>query len=155
MRAILDTNVLVDERLRCPGFEVAVSSLSYAELGFGIRAALTSAERARRESRMARLKTALGPGVPFDDGAAQAYETVCGLVLARGRKVRGRTTDLMIAATALSIGAVVITRNVADFAGVEDLVPIIDSRPLAQDAPRSAPPGGAGPSSSMVGGKGP
>lgn len=125
MRAILDTNLLVAESLTHPGYEVAVSSLSWAELRFGVRKASEPVERARREARVARLHALLGPGIPFDDAAADAYETVCGLVLAAGRDPRGRAIDLMIAATAVAAGAGVITRNVNDFAGLDGLVAVI------------------------------
>ncbi len=140
MKALLDTNMLVDELLAHPGYELGVSSLSWAELGRGIHSATTPEERARRESLIDRLRKQLGGGVPFDDAAADAYKTVCGLVIARGRQTRNRAIDLMIAATALSIGAGVITRNVADFAGVEDLVPIIDARTDACPRPGAGAP---------------
>jgi toxin FitB len=124
VRAILDTNLLVVEALEHPGYEVAVSSLSWAELRFGIRKAADPAERARRESRVTRLHGLLGPGIPFDDAAAAAYETVCGLVLAVRRDPRTRAIDLMIAATALAHGAAVLTRNTSDFAGLEGLLTV-------------------------------
>lgn len=125
MKAILDTNLLVAESLSHRGYEVAVSSLSWAQLGYGIRKAADAVERARRETRIARLRAVLGPGIPFDDAAADAYETVCGLVLAGGREVRGRAIDLMIAATASAHGAVVITRNTDDFIGLDGFVTVI------------------------------
>lgn len=125
MKAILDTNMLVAEALVHRDYDVAVSSLSWAELGFGVRKALDPIERAHRESRIARLRTLLGTGIPFDDAAADAYASLCGLVLARGREVRGRAIDLMIAATAAAHGAVVITRNADDFVGLEDLVEVV------------------------------
>lgn len=37
MKAILDTNLLVAEALSHQEYEVAVSSLSWAELGYGVR----------------------------------------------------------------------------------------------------------------------
>lgn len=125
MRAVLDTSLLVAEELSHPGYEVAVASLSWAELGYGVRKATDPVERARREARISRLRAALGAGLPFDDAAADAYETVCGLVLAGGRDVRGRAIDLMIAATASAHGAAVITRNPDDFAGLDGLIPVI------------------------------
>lgn len=140
MKALLDTTVLVDELASFPDIDVMVSSLSYVELRMGICSAPDAGERARRETRMMRVQHVLGTGVPFDDAASAAYETVCELVLSRGRQVRGRTIDLMIAATALSIGAGVITRDVADFAGVEDLVPIIDARTDARPRPEAGAP---------------
>ena len=125
VKAILDTNLLVAESLSHPGYDVAVSSLSWAELGYGLRKAPNPDEAARREARVARLRGLLGPGIPFDDACAEAYETICGLVLARGRDVRGRAIDLMIAATAAAQGAAVITRNTGDFTGLDGLVSIV------------------------------
>ena len=37
MKAILDTNLLVAEALSHHDYEIAVSSLSWAELGYGVR----------------------------------------------------------------------------------------------------------------------
>lgn len=125
MKAILDTNVLVSESLSHPGYEVAVSSLSWAELGYGIRKAVDPVERARREARIARLRAALGTGLAFDDAAADAYAAVCGLVLSGRREVCGRAIDLMIAATAVTHGAVVITQNTDDFAGLDGFVTVV------------------------------
>lgn len=125
LRAILDTNLLVAESLSHPGYQLAVSSLSWAELGYGVRKAIDPVERARREARVARLRAMLGAGVAFDDAAANAYETVCGLVLANGREVRARAIDLMIAATAVAHGAAIITRNADDFTGLDGLVEVV------------------------------
>ncbi|MGC5617350.1 PIN domain-containing protein [Georgenia sp. Z1491] len=125
MRAILDTSLLVAESLSHPGYDVAVSSLSWAELGYGLRKTVDPVERARREARITRLRTVLGAGIPFDDAVADAYETVCGLVLTGGRDVRGRVIDLMIAATAAAHGAAVITHNTDDFAGLDGLVTVV------------------------------
>ncbi len=125
MKAVLDTSLLVAESLSHPGFDVAVVSLSWAELGYGVRKTKDPVERARREARVARLRVVLGAGIPFDDVAADAYETVCGLVMAGGREVRGRVIDLMIAATAAAHGAAVITRNTGDFTGLDGFVTVI------------------------------
>lgn len=126
VKAILDTNMLVAESLALDGYEAAVSSLSWAELGYGVRKTLDPRERARREARISRLRALLGSGIPFDDAAADAYEAVCGLVLASGRDVRGRVIDLMIAATAAAHGAVVVTRNVDDFAGLDGFITVVE-----------------------------
>ena len=125
MKAILDTNLLVVGSLEHAGYEIAVSSLSWTELRFGIRKTTDPAERARRERRVARLRSVLGPGIPFHDDAAAAYETVCGLVLAVGPDPRARAIDLMIAATAVSVGAAVLTRRTGDFAGLDSIVPVV------------------------------
>lgn len=125
LKVILDTNMLIDEEIILPGYELSVTSLSWAELGLGIRRASDPSERARREARVARLRAIFGPGIPFDDAAAEAYEAVCGLVLANGREVRGRAIDLMIAATAVANGAALLTRNLDDFNGLEGLVTVL------------------------------
>lgn len=125
MKAILDTNLLVAADLAHPGYDVAVASLSWAELEFGVRAARTQLERARRETRIARLRALLGHGLPFDDAAAEAYGTLCGLVLSNGPEVRGRAIDLMIAATAAAHDAAVLTRDAADFAGLDGFVTVM------------------------------
>ena len=124
MKAILDTNLLVAGDLAHPGYDVAVACLSWAELEHGVRAARTQLERARRETRIARLRALLGRGLPFDDAAADAYGTLCGLVLGNGREVRGRAIDLMNPATAAAHDAAVLTRDAADFAGADDFVPV-------------------------------
>lgn len=125
MRAVLDTSLLLAEELSHPGYEVAVTSLSWAELGYGIRKTPDPVVRAQREARISRLRATLGAGLAFDDAAADAYQTICGLVLANGREVQGRAIDLMIAAIALAYGAAVITRNPDDFAGLDGLMPVI------------------------------
>ena len=127
MRAVLDTNLLVSGDLVHPGVEVAVASLSWAELEFGVRAARSELERARRETRISRLRSVLGSGLPFDDAASEAYGTLCGLVIANGRQVRGRAIDLMIAATAAAHDAAVLTRDTRDFAGLEGFVPVVSA----------------------------
>lgn len=124
MKAILDTNLLVAGALTHTGYAVAVSSLSWAELGYGVRKTADPLQRARRQARLARLRALLGDGIPFDDAAAEAYAAVCELVMAGGRQVWGRGIDLMIAATAVAHGAAVLTRNGEDFAGLQGLVRI-------------------------------
>lgn len=80
-----------------------------------------------RQARLQRLRKLFGEGVPFDDECAVSYGTICGLVLASGRQVRGRAIDLMIAATAMANDAAVVTRNPQDFAGLEGFVHVIDA----------------------------
>lgn len=127
MRVLLDTNLLIDDRLHHPGHEGFVSSLSFAELHAGLAAVSDPATLARRQARLARLKSVFGSGLPFDDAAAAAaaYGTVAQLVVAHGRKPRARAIDLMIAATALAHGAGIITQNPADFAGLDSVVKVI------------------------------
>lgn len=125
MRLVLDTGILIGADALPSDAEVAVASVTFAELAYGVRAARNAVEQALRQERLERLREQLGPGLVFDDRAAAAFGTMCGLVLAIGRNPRPRALDLMIAATAYANEAGVYTRNPGDFAGVEPLVPIL------------------------------
>jgi len=50
---------------------------------------------------------------------------MCAAVIAGGRQPRGRSADLMIAATAASNGLPLYTSNPKDFHGLDDLVEIV------------------------------
>jgi len=127
MRAFLDTNVLITGGYTVrPGIdEVAVTSLSLAELAFGVAAAPSAEQRAIRVTELNRIRSVFGRGAPFDDDAAMSYGIITDLVLARGRSVRGRVMDLMIAAIAHSHGAALVTANTADFAGLEPVLTVL------------------------------
>lgn len=124
MRLLLDTSVLIAADAIPEDAEVAVASVTFAELAYGVRAAADPVQQALRHARLARLSEELGPGLPFDDAAATAYGLLAGLVLAAGRNPRTRALDLMIAATAYANQAAMLTRNPDDFKGLEPLVPI-------------------------------
>lgn len=127
-RGILDTSVLIDiediDANLLPE-EVAVSSLTMAELAAGPHAATDSNERSRRQDRLQRAEAAFDP-LPFDGEAARAYGRVFAAVAAAGRKARGpRAVDLLIAATALAAGIPLYTRNGRDFEALDDLLTIV------------------------------
>ncbi len=126
---LLDTNV-VSELMKLapepavigwinalPGSTVFLSAVTQAEILYGI--ALVPAGR-RREGLAQAARTAFetyfrGRIVPFDSEAAEAFA-----VLAAGRRQAGMPisqADAQIAAIAGSRGAVIATRNVADFVG--------------------------------------
>jgi len=64
--------------------------------------------------------------VPFDSEAARAYGRIYAAVRAAGQKPRGgRAVDFFIAATALSRGLPLFTRNSVDFTSVANLVEIV------------------------------
>lgn len=128
IRAVLDTNMLIDERFAFDQYDVAVASISWAELHFGVGCARDVLERARRKLRLDTLRRVMGPGLAFDDAAAEVYGVLTELVASLGRDPGRRALDLMIAATAAAHGAAVITRNVDDFVGIDSVVPIIDGR---------------------------
>ena len=61
-----------------------------------------------------------GDALPFDADCARAYGLVFAAVAATGRKPRvARAVDLMIAATSVSLGLPLFTRNAVDFVGLE------------------------------------
>lgn len=64
--------------------------------------------------------------LPFDADSARAYGRVSAAVAATGRTARGpRAVDLLIAATALTANLPLYTRNVDDFRGLEEILPIV------------------------------
>jgi predicted nucleic acid-binding protein len=127
-RGLLDTSVLIDleaiDASLLP-IEVAVSAVSMAELAAGPHAAADADERGRRQDRLQRAEAAFDP-LPFDSDSARAYGRVFASVVAAGRKARGaRAVDLLLAATALSTGLPLYTRNGDDFRGLDGLVDIV------------------------------
>ncbi len=89
-----------------PG-DVAISAISYAEVAYG-----TFVGKPPRQEILDAF-VAVIPLVAFDEAAARAYAT---LPFKRAR------FDRLLAAHALSIGAVVVTNNEADFADVPGLM---------------------------------
>lgn len=127
-RGVIDTSVVVDlERLDAAMLpvEVAVSSVTMAELAAGPHATGDPDERARRQDRLQRAEAAFDP-LPFDVEAARAYGRIYAAVVATGRKARGpRAVDLLIAATACASGLPLYTRNPDDFRGLDDLLEVV------------------------------
>lgn len=142
---LLDTNVLIS-RARSPGGYdfIAVSSLTYAELEFGISAAIASGEDAshetirHREQLLVEAKSLFGAGLAFDDAAAAAYRHITAYVMASlprpqrkrvvaagGVSPRRNAFDLQIAAVALANDMHFGTANVADLVSVQKLISIV------------------------------
>lgn len=124
MRTVLDTSVLIDPVDEPIEGEVAISAVSLAELHFGVLVARTNEQRAMRLRRLAAIERAFQP-LPVDDAVARAYGQLAATVVATGRKVRPRTLDLLIAATAHVHDASLFTRNPDDLTGLEELVDIV------------------------------
>ena len=127
-RGLLDTSVIVDlDRLDASQLpeEVAISTVTLAELSAGPAATTDVSERARRQDRLQRTEAAFDP-LPFDIRSARAYGRVHAAVVEQGRQPRRKFADLLIAATALAEDLPVVTRNGKDFQGLEGLVTVIE-----------------------------
>ena len=127
-RGVIDTSVVIDLEKIDPSHlpvELAVSSLTMAELAAGPHATNDANERARRQDRLQRTEAVFDP-LPFDAEAARAYGRVFAAISATGRKARGaRAVDLLIAATACATGLPLYTRNFDDFPGLENIVEVV------------------------------
>lgn len=124
---MVDTSVLIDppHEAALPQ-EVSIAAVTLAELVAGVHATRNPNERAARQDRLQRVQATLA-ALPFDAAAAQAYGRVFAAITAGGRKARGRRAiDLLIAATALSVGLPLYTRNIDDFSGLEGVVEIVE-----------------------------
>jgi predicted nucleic acid-binding protein len=127
-RGLLDTSVVIDlehiDTAQLPR-QMAVSSLTMAELAAGPHATDDADERGRRQDRLQRAEAVFDP-LAFDAEAARAYGRIYAAVAAAGRKARGaRAVDLLIAATAASEELPLYTRNGADFEALEGLVDVV------------------------------
>jgi toxin FitB len=123
-RGVLDTSILVATDVEPIPGELAISVVSIAELHFGVLVAKTPEARATRLARLSAIQRRFDP-LPVDDAVADSYGRLAARVVEVGRQPRARTMDLLIAATAHAHGARVYTRNAADLAGLEELVPIV------------------------------
>ncbi|MDR2974542.1 MAG: hypothetical protein LBV00_07490 [Propionibacteriaceae bacterium] len=133
MRVLLDTNLLILP----PRWDLLPASddgptvfycaaLSLAEIQEG-EFSRDPMVRLRAPLDYRRITEELGEGLPFDDLSAYLYRVVCQAVVDHGRQViRARRVDLMIAAVALAHDCALATRNVADFAGLERVLPVIE-----------------------------
>lgn len=118
MRVLADTSVLaIIDRLRDvpPQWQWTLSSLSYAELSWGVQRAQGD-KRARRQAHVDLIRASLGAGLPFDDACAGRYGYLCEVTERQGRRPRGRVLDLMIAAVAMQHEAALATANPGDVA---------------------------------------
>ncbi|MBU4335677.1 MAG: PIN domain-containing protein [Actinobacteria bacterium] len=122
-RVVLDTSVLIADTFEpADGQEYAISAASLAELHYGVLVADPEhlPERLRRLTAIERAFHAL----PVDAAVAASYGTLAAAVRAVGRQPRARQMDLLIAATAHAHGARLLTHNLADFAGVTELMDV-------------------------------
>jgi predicted nucleic acid-binding protein len=128
-RGVIDTSVIIDLETIDPEVlpaELAVSSITLAELAAGPHATDDPEERARRQDRLQRVEAAFDP-LPFDADSARAYGRIFAAVTASGRKARGaRAVDLLIAATACAEDLPLFTRNGEDFRSLEGVLDVYE-----------------------------
>ncbi|MDD5295796.1 MAG: type II toxin-antitoxin system VapC family toxin [Rhodocyclaceae bacterium] len=120
MTYLLDTNIcihlmdahppLVVERFRQLRVgDVLMSVVTYAELRHGVERCPND-DRALAERALSRFVQRV-PVLPFDERAAENY----GVIAAAVRDRRRDALDRLIAAHAISVGAILVTNNEADF----------------------------------------
>lgn len=124
MRAILDTSVLLATDVPPLEGELAISAASIAELHLGVLATADDDVRAERLRRLSVLQRTFD-ALPLDGNVAASYGQLAAAVVRAGRQPRSRVMDLLIAATAHAHGALLYTRNPADFVGISHLVEVV------------------------------
>lgn len=126
-RGLLDTSVVIDlPHIPTDALpdELAITTVTLAELAAGPHANCDDRERATRQQRLQWAEATFEP-LPFDAEAARNYGRVYAAVHARGRQPRKRVSDLFIASIALGQGLPLLTRNPDDFAGLTELVGLV------------------------------
>jgi toxin FitB len=123
LRVILDTTVLIEGRIP-PDPETAISTVSIAELHFGLLVAADEEARALRASRLGLIEARFPDPLPVDDRVAREWGRLQAAVADRGGNPRARSSDLAIAATANVHDAALLTHNTKDFKIVEDLIDV-------------------------------
>jgi predicted nucleic acid-binding protein len=124
MRALLDTSVVIATDVGELEGDLAISSVTLAELHFGVLVARDPAARAERLRRLSVLQHRFD-ALPLDDAVAASYGEIAAAVVQAGRQPRARTMDLLIAATAHAHSARLYTRNPDDFTGADRHVEIV------------------------------
>jgi predicted nucleic acid-binding protein len=128
-RGLIDTSVVIALDRLDPGTlpdELAIATITLAELAAGPHATSDPAERARRQQRVQLTEATFDP-LPFDADCARAYGLIYAQTVTAGRRARGsRAVDLLIAATALAHALPLYTSNLADFAVLEPLLEVAE-----------------------------
>jgi len=96
---------------------ICISSITYAELCYGIENGDTSKKDARRKELDAFTQRLLID--PLDEDAARHYGYIRALLKKQGAPIGNN--DLLIASHARSLNAVLVTNNVKEFKRVPDL----------------------------------
>ena len=116
--------MLIGDQPIASDVEAAISTVSVAELHFGLLVARDDAARALRAARLGLIEARFPDPLAIDDRVAREWGRLQAAVLARGGQPRKRIADLAIAATANVYAAALITSNAKDFAIIADLVDV-------------------------------
>ncbi|HKB52338.1 MAG TPA: PIN domain-containing protein [Solirubrobacterales bacterium] len=122
MRIVFDTSALIEGNALPGGIESSISTVSVAELHFGLLVAPDEQTRAERAVRLGLVEARFPKPLPVDDRVAREWGRLKAAVRHRGGQPRKRTADLAIAATAITHGAELVTHNAKDFKIIDDLV---------------------------------
>ena len=123
-RALLDSSVIIAADIAPIAGVLAISAISLAELQFGVLVARDPDVRAERLRRLSIVQKHFD-AIPVDEAVAVSYGRLAAAVVQAGRQPRRRPMDLSIAATAHAHGARLYTRNIDDFAGIEELIDVV------------------------------
>lgn len=115
---LLDTNIciyimrrhpehVVDRMIQCRIGDVVMSSITYAELAYGVLCAEDSAEAGAQLELLVKAV----PVVSFDQKAAAAF----GPIRYADRERKKDLMDKLIAAHAVGLDVTVVTNNISDF----------------------------------------
>lgn len=128
MGALIDSSVLIaaertklglDELLRDHGAEeIAIAAISASELLHGVHRAATPAQLTRREAFVESI-LAVVPVIPFDVVTARVHARLWAQLASKGVNVGAH--DLLIGATALTVGYDVATRDKRSFPKIPGL----------------------------------
>jgi hypothetical protein len=125
VRAILDTSVVIAHLETPLDGDLAISTITIAEMHFGVLIAKQQHVRAERLQRLLTLRRTFD-ALPIDDAVAASYGKIAAAVVYAGRQPRARSMDLLIAATAQAHSARLYTRNISDFRGLDDLIELVE-----------------------------
>ena len=124
---LVDTSVVIDwDDPAVAGAlpdEVAISTITLAELAAGPHLARDPLERARRQARLQQVESLFEP-LDFDRAAARSFGQVVAALTVAGRSHRSRLADLFIAAVAHANRLPLYTRNAQDFVGLSSLITV-------------------------------
>jgi tRNA(fMet)-specific endonuclease VapC len=125
MTYLLDTNIciyIINERpaqvlqrlIQAGRESLAISTVTVAELAFGIAKSTRPDSRAKLENFLSKF-----PILEWDQDAAWVYGDVRKNLEARGQRIGER--DLFLACQALALGATMVTNNTREFERIDGL----------------------------------